>query len=99
MTTLSIDAPVDASRPSVQPAALPPAEFARRWGRSSVSPFVVGAEREVIQVADTGLQGYVRRGRWAVCATDPVVVPGFERAVLDPGLRRVVARGARPMMW
>jgi phosphatidylglycerol lysyltransferase len=98
MTTLSIDAPVDASRPSVQPVALPPAEFARRWGRSSVSPFVVGAEREVVQVADTGLAGYVRRGRWAVCATDPVVVPGFERAVLDEVLAEIDRRNLRPVV-
>jgi phosphatidylglycerol lysyltransferase len=96
MTTLSIDAPVDASRASVQPVALPPAEFARRWGRSSVSPFVVGADREVIQVADTGIAGYVRRGGWAVCATDPVVVPGFEHAVLDEVLTEIDRRNLRP---
>ena len=46
-----------------------------RWGRSSASPFLVGADRTMIRLG-AGAAGYVRQGRWAVFATDVAAPAG-----------------------
>jgi lysylphosphatidylglycerol synthetase-like protein (DUF2156 family) len=53
-----------------------------RWGRSSASPFLVGADRRVIRVG-AGAAGWVRQGRWAVLATDVAAPAEATEAALD----------------
>jgi phosphatidylglycerol lysyltransferase len=61
-----------------------------RWGRSSASPFLVGADRTMVRLG-AGAAGYVRQGRWAVLATDVAAPAGAADDALDE-LLEVLAR-------
>jgi phosphatidylglycerol lysyltransferase len=90
------------------PAASPPApeshrspsahERVRTWGTSSVSPFTLGPGREVHDLPGGGLIGFVRTGRWAVMATDPIAPPGLERETLDQALELLRRLRLRPLV-
>jgi phosphatidylglycerol lysyltransferase len=84
---------VTAEVPSVWPGRVDVAGL----GRSSVAPFVVGDDREVLVLADGGVAGFVRCGRWAVFATDPATPPGTEGVALDEVLERVRRAALRPI--
>jgi phosphatidylglycerol lysyltransferase len=66
------------------------------WGRSSVSPFNIGHGREFL--GDPGFYGtgFVRRGRWAVMATDIAAAPGHEETGLDLTLDLLAHERLRP---
>jgi phosphatidylglycerol lysyltransferase len=51
----------------------------------------------VLQLADGGVAGFVRRGRWAVFATGAATPPGTEEAALDEVLERVRHAALRPI--
>lgn len=74
-----------------------PRDLVARWGRSSVSPHLLGAENEVLCLAASGIAGYVRRGRWAVLPTGPAAPPGCEDVALDDLLSRLAAHRLRPV--
>ncbi|HEY1635883.1 MAG TPA: DUF2156 domain-containing protein [Acidimicrobiales bacterium] len=80
------------SRPQATPAAtvspLMQAAVAR-WGRQSASPFLLGEDRVVVRLAGAAVAGYVRRGRWAVLATDVAAPPWARERVLDELLQRL----------
>jgi phosphatidylglycerol lysyltransferase len=78
------------------PLDLPAEDVVARWGRSSVSPFMAGPGRSVMRLEDGGVAGYVRRGRWAVLATD-VVSPGDGAGSLDETLAAIEGRRLRPV--
>ncbi len=88
----------DPRRSTALRLVLPPDERVRRWGTSSVSPFTLGADREVHDLPGGGLVGYVRRGRWAVMASDPIAPPGREHETLDETLALATELGLRPML-
>ena len=73
------------------------ADIPARLGRNSVSPFTVADDGELMMLADGGLAGYVRRGRWAVMPTTPVTPHGTEDLALDEVLRRLREEGLRPV--
>jgi phosphatidylglycerol lysyltransferase len=54
-----------------------------RWGRQSASPFLLGEDRTVVRLAGAAVAGYVKRGRWAVLATDVAAPPWARERVLD----------------
>ncbi len=60
-----------------------PEELVARWGRCSVSPHLVGPDRNVLRLSGGGVAGYVRVGRWAVLPTGPAAPPGVEDLALD----------------
>jgi phosphatidylglycerol lysyltransferase len=73
------------------------ADVPARLGRSSVSPFLVGDDTELLLLADGGLAGFVRRGRWAIMATGPVTPSGTEELALDEVLDRLRHERLRPV--
>src|SRR5205823_5842769 len=81
-----VRAPRRRARPQATPAAavtpLMQAAVAR-WGRESASPFLLGEDRVVVRLAGAAVAGYVRRGRWAVLATDVAAPPWARARVLD----------------
>ncbi|HEX4539386.1 MAG TPA: DUF2156 domain-containing protein, partial [Acidimicrobiales bacterium] len=66
------------------------------WGRSSASPFLVGADRRVIRVG-AGAAGWVRQGRWAVLATDVAAPVDAAEAALDELLEVLAGERLRPV--
>jgi len=74
-------------RGEAQVTALAEAAVAR-WGRSSVSPFLLGDDRHVVRLG-AGAAGYLRRGRWAVLATDVAAPPEHASQVIGDLLRRL----------
>ena len=66
------------------------------WGRSSVSPFNVGDGRELLGYPGLFGTGFLRRGRWAVMATDVAAAAGHEDEGLSLTLDLVVDLGLRP---
>ena len=88
------------SRPQATPAAtvtpLMQAAVAR-WGRESASPFLLGEDRVVVRLAGAAVAGYVRRGRWAVLATDVAAPPWARERVLDELLERLKQGRMRPV--
>jgi phosphatidylglycerol lysyltransferase len=62
-----------------------------------VAPFVVGEDKELLVLADGGVAGFVRCGRWAVFPTDPTTPPGTEGVALDEVLERIRRAGLRPI--
>jgi phosphatidylglycerol lysyltransferase len=85
-TKSKVRAPRRRGRPQATPAAavtpLMQAAVAR-WGRESASPFLLGEDRVVVRLAGAAVAGYVRRGRWAVLATDVAAPPWARERVLD----------------
>ncbi len=77
---------------------LTPPERVRRWGTSSVSPFTLGADREVHELPGGGLIGFVRKGRWAVMAADPIAPPGEERETIGEALGLLAHLRLRPIL-
>src|SRR4051794_28423751 len=73
------------------------ADTASRLGTSSVSPFTIGDETELLLLADGGIAGFVRRGRWAVMATSPVTPHGTEDIALREVLDRLRRQRLRPV--
>jgi phosphatidylglycerol lysyltransferase len=67
-----------------------------RWGRSSVSPFLVGADRTVIRLG-AGAAGYVRQGRWAVLPTDAAAPVDAEADALAELLEVLARERLRPV--
>jgi phosphatidylglycerol lysyltransferase len=67
------------------------------YGRCSISPFLVGEDRQVVLLSDGGITGVVRRGRWAVMATEPATPAGTEALALEELLRSLRARLLRPV--
>jgi len=67
-----------------------------RWGRSSASPFLVGADRTMIRLG-AGAAGYVRQGRWAVFATDVAAPTGAGADALDELLDVLARDRLRPV--
>ncbi len=88
------------AKPEVTPAAavtpLMQAAVAR-WGRESASPFLLGEDRVVVRLAGAAVAGYVRRGRWAVLATDVAAPPWARERVLDELLARLKQDRLRPV--
>ncbi len=68
----------------------------RRWGTSSVTPFALGADRQVHDLCSGGLVSIVRQGRWAVMAGDPIAPPGRERQTLDDAMELMARLQTRP---
>jgi len=66
------------------------------WGRSSVSPFNLGEGRELLGRPGLCGTGFIRRGRWAVMATDPSSAPGREAEGLEVTLELLAGEGLRP---
>src|SRR3954452_166883 len=73
------------------------ADTASRLGTSSVSPFTIGDETELLLLADGGVAGFVRRGRWAIMATSPVTPHDIEDIALAGVLDRLRREGLRPV--
>src|SRR3954452_14259366 len=73
------------------------ANTAARLGTSSVSPFTIGDETELLLLADGGIAGFVRRGRWAIMATSPVTPHGTEDIALREVLDRLRREHLRPV--
>src|SRR3954451_3633091 len=73
------------------------ADTASRLGTSSVSPFTIGDETELLLLADGGVAGFVRRGRWAIMATSPVTPHGTEDLALAEVLGRLRRERLRPV--
>src|ERR1700682_2139100 len=67
-----------------------------RFGRSSVSPFLLGEGREALAVGD-GVTGFRRLGRWAVMATGPAAPVGTETETLGGLLGGVAGERLRPV--
>jgi phosphatidylglycerol lysyltransferase len=67
-----------------------------RFGRSSVSPFILGPDRTGIRLRH-GVAGYLRQGRWAVMATGPAAVPGREVDAVGELLARLRNLRLRPL--
>jgi lysylphosphatidylglycerol synthetase-like protein (DUF2156 family) len=88
------------ARPQATPAAtvspLMQAAVAR-WGRQSASPFLLGEDRVVVRLSGAAVAGYVRRGRWAVLATDVAAPPWARERVLDELLQRLKQDRMRPV--
>src|ERR1700730_1274860 len=76
---------------------LPAASRAALYGRCSVSPFLVGPDRRVVLLSGGGVTGFVRRGRWAVMATEPATPAGTEVAALDELLQHLGDARLRPV--
>jgi phosphatidylglycerol lysyltransferase len=74
-----------------------PEETVARFGRSSVSPHLLAADREVLCLAGGGVAGYARIARWAVLPTGPATPPGLEEVVLDDLLSRLAANRLKPV--
>ena len=74
------------------------ADQVARLGRCSVSPFVVGDDRQMMVLADGGIAGFVQQGRWAVLATGPVTPPGTEDAAVGELLDRIDGQGLRAVL-
>ena len=79
------------------PASISDEERVLRWGRSSVSPFTLGPDREVIHLPCTGVTGIVVRGGHAVMATDPVTPPGAKALGVSELLDTLALRGLAPV--
>jgi phosphatidylglycerol lysyltransferase len=75
-----------------------PQDIVSMWGRSSVSPFTIGADREVHELPGGGLVGFVRKGRFAVMATDPIAPPGREDRTLDEALELLRSLRLKPVV-
>jgi len=73
------------------------ADTAARLGTSSISPFTIGDETELLLLADGGLAGFVRRGRWAIMATSPVTPHGTEDIALAEVVDRLRRERLRPV--
>jgi len=69
-----------------------------RWGTTSVCPFTLGPAREVHELPNGGLVGFVRTGRWAVMATDPIAPPGAGGQTLDHALELIGRLRLRPLV-
>ncbi|HWC39899.1 MAG TPA: DUF2156 domain-containing protein [Acidimicrobiales bacterium] len=89
--------------PSYQSLERPPAPVASlaeaavaRWGRSSASPFLGGADRTMIRLR-AGATGYVRQGRWAVLATDVAAPIEAAADALDELLDVLAGQRLRPV--
>ena len=79
------------------PASISDEERVLRWGRSSVSPFTLGPDREVIHLPCAGVTGIVVRGGHAVMATDPVTPPGAKALGVSELLDTLALRGLAPV--
>ncbi|HEX4540823.1 MAG TPA: DUF2156 domain-containing protein [Acidimicrobiales bacterium] len=99
-TKAKVRTPHRRSRPQATPAAtvtpLMQAAVAR-WGRESASPFLLGEDRVVVRLSGAAVAGYVRRGRWAVLATDVAAPPWARERVLDELLVRLKQDRMRPV--
>src|SRR3954447_13887743 len=73
------------------------ADTASRLGTSSISPFTIGDETELLLLADGGVAGVVRRGRWAIMATSPVTPHRIEDLALAEVLGRARRERLRPV--
>src|SRR3954462_12044242 len=73
------------------------AHTASRLGRSSVSPFTIGDETELLLLADGGVAGFVRRGRWAVMATSPATPHGTQDTPPAEIIERLRRERLRPV--
>jgi phosphatidylglycerol lysyltransferase len=67
-----------------------------RWGRAATTPFITNPGTEIVDCGPDAIAGYVRRGRWAVTAGDPVAPPGAEAEALDTYLRVLRSRHLSP---
>jgi lysylphosphatidylglycerol synthetase-like protein (DUF2156 family) len=68
-----------------------------RFGRSTVSPYLLGDGREPLALAAGGVTGVRRIGRYALMATEPATPPGTEDAALDEVLAHLRARRLLPV--
>jgi phosphatidylglycerol lysyltransferase len=75
---------------------VPPHVMVEVFGRSSVSPFLLGPDREIVEL-EHGVTGYLRRGRWAVMATDPACPAGAEAETVDALLGHLRRSRLRPV--
>jgi lysylphosphatidylglycerol synthetase-like protein (DUF2156 family) len=67
-----------------------------RFGRSSVSPFLLGPDRETVTVGH-GVTGYLPQGRWAVMATEPATPVGTETETLTALVNMLASQRLRPV--
>ncbi len=75
---------------------LSPHVLVSRFGASSVSPFLLGPDRETVAVGE-GITGYLRQGRWAVMATGPATPAGTEADTLAALLDQFAQQRLRPV--
>jgi len=80
----------------IPPAPATVRDAVETWGRSSVSPFNVGDGRELLGNPGLFGTGFLRRGRWAVMATDVAAAAGHEDEGLSLTLDLVGGLGLRP---
>jgi phosphatidylglycerol lysyltransferase len=79
------------------PERTDPAATVAMWGGSSVSPFLLGPDREVIELSLGGVTGFVRMGGSAVMATDPVAPSGLLGVAIEDTLDVLERRRLRPV--
>lgn len=76
---------------------LPAAARVGLYGRSSVSPFLLGDDRQIVLLSEGGVTGFVQRGRWAVMATEPATAVGTEVDALGELLQHLADYRLRPV--
>ena len=68
-----------------------------RFGRSTISPYLLGEGRQEVRFGDGWVVGIHRIGRYAVMATEPAVPPGAEEPALDCLLTWLGSRDLLPV--
>jgi lysylphosphatidylglycerol synthetase-like protein (DUF2156 family) len=74
-----------------------PEERVAVMGREPLSPFLLGPDRDVVELPTGGVTGVRRIGRYAVMATEPAAPPGTEDATLDALLDFLARRDLLPV--
>jgi phosphatidylglycerol lysyltransferase len=88
--------PTEGAPSSLAPVTALAEAAVTRWGRTSASPFLVGNDRTVVRLG-AGAAGYLRRGRWAVLATDVAAPRGQASESLGHLLDRLNEDRLRPV--
>jgi phosphatidylglycerol lysyltransferase len=95
-TVATVDRPDTHLAPVGTPARPDPDITVATWGSSSVSPFLMGPDREVLALSLGAVTGFVRYGASAVMATDPVAPSGLLGVAIDDTLEALGRRRLRP---